>query len=458
MNIRVTDQEHCKKELILEFSSEEVLAETDSAAADLARTLKVPGFRPGRVPITVIKSRFRKNLLDDAVSKLLPRGFDSAVQEKGLRVLGKPVVTDVKHETDGSIGVTFNLEVAPEFDLSVYNGLPLVKKVRTVTESDIDRAIDRLRERYAELAPVEDRPSRAGDTVVASMSGRFLPSEIDGDEKAAAIEGKDDFTEPNFSVELGQQGLLPDFDQALTGISPGDKKEFVVEYPKDFNSEKFAGKSVRYKAEIISISVKEVPDVDEDFVQTVTGEDKTIENFRAEIGSGLEREAELRAKQSLNGSAVDALTDRNRFELPSSLVERQMTSRTNSLLHQLSLSGVDPRNLKMDWQDVRESQRAIAERELRASFILDRISELENLTATDEEVSQRIEAVAAASSEDPAVLRARLTKENALDSMKAQVRNEKALDLVTASADVRIEKVDGLSEEAIKGGEDKQGT
>ena len=452
MNIKVTDQEHCKKELIIEFSSEEIMNETDKAAADLARTTRVPGFRPGHVPVSVIKSRFRKDLVDHVMSKLLPRGFDDAVQENNLKVLGKPEVADVRHGSDGSIGVTFNIEVAPTFDLSSYTGLPLVKKVYKVSERDVDRAIDRLRERHAEMAPVEDRPSRSGDTIVASMRGRFLTPDAGEGEEAAGVQGKDDLTEPTFTVELGAPGLLADFNEAFTGALPGDNKDFIIAYPADYHAESFAGKSIRYQAEITSIKVKEVPELDEDLVQIVTGEDKTLEDFRAGIRADLEREAASRDEQALNHSAIEMLLDRNRFDLPSILIDKQMTSRTNDLLRQLEAGGVDLGELKTDWRTLREAQRTGAEKDLRALLVLERLADLEGVTVSDEEIDQRIEAAAAASGQEPAVLRARLTKENALDSIKAQVRNEKALDLVIASADVRIEEVDGLSEEA-KGGE-----
>jgi len=502
LRITVADQEHCKKELVVEFSSDEVKGETDRVAAQLARSVNVPGFRPGHVPVSVIKTRFKKDLSDEVTSNLLPRGFADAVQKNDLKVLGEPSVSDVRHGLDGSLGATINVEVAPEFELSSYKGLPLVRKVYKVTDRDVDAAIEDLQQRYAEMVPVEDRPSQAGDFISANLAGWFQNSEGDeqdaarktadgetadgdtadkpadanetqaeeprSDEAGDAIEGKadsdgtgggerePDIPEAPFNVQLGQKGLIADFNEAFLGVNVGDERDFIVNYPKDYHSERFAGKAVRYKGEVASINIKEPPDVPE-MLKLISDEEKTVEEFRSELRSQLEVQAESKSKEQFNNALLDLLLDRNRFELPSGIVALETRSRMTSLIQQWSRGGVDFRKLNIKWDQFQEAQQKGVERDFKASFILDRIADLEGITVTDEEIDERIQAAAASTGEDPAVLRARLTKEKAVASMKAQVRNERALDLLIASADVRVEEVDGLNEAATKSGEGEQG-
>src|ERR1043165_7947632 len=173
MNITVTDQENCKKQLRLEIPGEVVRAETDKVAGQLARQVNVPGFRPGHAPKSVIKTRFRKELRDEVVSHLLPESLQKAITDKDLKVIGEPAVDELKFGDDESINVTITVSVKPEFELADYKGLPITKRVYKIRDEDVEKELERLRESQAELVPVEDRGAQAGDTVTASLTGRF---------------------------------------------------------------------------------------------------------------------------------------------------------------------------------------------------------------------------------------------------------------------------------------------
>ncbi|HSB08191.1 MAG TPA: trigger factor [Blastocatellia bacterium] len=443
MNITVTDREQCRKELRLEIPAATVREETDKIAAGLAKTVNVPGFRRGHVPKSVVKTRFRKELRDEMLSHLLPHSFNDAVQEKKLSVIGEPRVEDLKFGDDESIDVTFSLEVAPEFTLSNYKGIALTKREYKVRDEDVERAVEHLQQGQAELAPVEDRPSRAGDVVTANLIGVLEAT----DEQAAEEIKQDDL-----AVELGAAGVLKEFSDALTGAQPGDKKEFTVTYPADHKPEKYAGRRVNYSAEVTAVRTKELPEVDDEFARSINEEFKTADELRANIRSKLEQQAAQRTDAEFNNAVIEQLIDRNRFDVPEYMVEKQIDSRMKSLLRELAGRGMDPRTLNVNWEGIRDGHRERAEREVRGSFILERVAENEKIEVSEEELSGEIKQIADSVGQTEEALRARLTKDGRLDSIAEQVRHRKALDLVIASAEIRTEQKEGLgADEAAEG-------
>ena len=448
LNITVTDREQCKKQLRLEIPGETVRAETDKIAADLARKVNVPGFRPGHVPRSVVKTRFRKELRDEMLSQLLPHSLGDAIREKDLKVICEPSVEDLNFKDDESIDVTFNVEVAPEFTLSNYKELPLTKRVYKIRDEDVESAINRLRQGQAELVPVEDRPAQAADIVTVNLTGR-----MDAQGSEAAVSPVEDIKQQDLEIELGGSGVLKEFTEALAGTRPGDLRTFSVDYATDYKPEKYAGRRVEYTAEVSALRVKELPELDDEFARSVSEEFNTLEELRGDIRSRLEREAVQRSEAELRSSTIEKLVDRNRFDVPEYVVEKQIDSRMKTLFRQMSGQGMDPRLLKIDWEAIRNGQQERAEREVRGSFILERVTETEKIEVSEEELTGEIKQYADSIGQTEEALRARLTKENTLGSIKEQVRHRKALDLVIASAEIRTEEIEGLGADQATTGE-----
>ena len=451
MNITVTDQEQCKKQLRLEIPGETVRAETDKIAADLARKVSVPGFRPGHVPKSVVKTRFRKELRDEMLSHLLPHSLGDAIREKELKVIGEPSVEDLKFKDDESIDVIFNVEVAPEFTLSNYKELPLTKRVYRVRDEDVESTIERLRQGHAELVPVEDRPSQTGDVVTVNLTGHVV-----ADETRDAESPVEDINQQDLEIELGAAGVFKEFTEELSGVKSGDTRTFVVTYPADYKPEKYAGRNVTYTAEVTAVRIKELPAADDEFARSVSEDLKTIEELRADIRSKMEKEAEQKSDAEFRSATMEKLVDRNRFDVPEFVVEKQIDSRMKAMFRQMAGQGMDPRLLKIDWSSIRDGQRERAEREVRGSFILDNIAQTEKIEVDEEELSLEIKEYADSLGQTEEALRARLTKENSLDSIREQVRHRKALDLVIGSAEIRTEEIEGLGADEPATGEGEQ--
>jgi trigger factor len=453
MNVTVTNQEHCKKQVRLEIPAGAVRAEIDKTAATLARKISIPGFRRGRVPPAVVKSRFRKEIRDDVVSHLLPEALRDAIREKDLKMVGEPSLEELKFNDDESIDVTFSVQVAPEFELANYKNLPLRRRVYKVRDEDVEEAINSLRQQHAELVPVENRGAQRGDTVIVNAVGRFEPApqerrdssasgaQIDDD---ASDDGQADIDQQDLEIELGGPGVLTEFTEALLEARVGDERTLTVRYPDGYKPEKYAGRLVNYTLEVTAVRTKELPELDDQFAEEVGEASKTVGDLRAEIRAKYEREAASRAERELERAALDQLLARNRFEVPEFAVNLQLDARMKTFLRGLAARAVDPRQLSIDWQGLRDSQRETAGREVRGMYILDKIALTEGLEVSDDELNSELERMAGSAGEQVAVLKARLTREGGLDSIREQIRTRKALEFVIACADIRVEEVEGL--------------
>lgn len=307
-------------------------------------------------------------------------------------MIGEPAVDDLKFGDDESIDVTFTVEVAPEFEVSNYKSLPVTKRLYKVRDEDVEHTLNGLRERNAELVPVEDRPSQLGDLVTANLNGVVEPRAEEAETGAESKTTESDLTikQQDLEIELGGKGVLKEFTDALTGTTPGDVREFGVIYAGDYKPEQYAGRSVSYTAEVTAVRLKELPSANDEFAQGIGEQFQTIEQLRADIRDKLEHEGEHRSDAELRSALMEQLIDRNRFEVPDYIVEKQMDSRMNTFIRQLAGQGLDPRSLKINWDDLRESQHERAEREVRGSFILDRIAEAGKIEVAEAELDQEI--------------------------------------------------------------------
>jgi trigger factor len=435
LNVTVTDQPGCKKEVHLEIPAERVRLESDRVIAEIARRVSLPGFRPGHVPRSVIKIRFQKEVRDEVVSQLLPDALGEVIRQKALKVVGKPEIDSLKFGDDESLDVKIVLEVVPEFPLSDYKNLSVTKRVYKVTDKEVDDTIEALRRQHAELVPVEDRASQTGDIVTINLEGG-----IEDPARPGEVEQVSDY---DVDIELDDRSMK-EFVAALTGVRAGESREFTVDYPADYRPPRLAGRRVSYKADIVSVRMKELPELEDEFAQSVSESYETMETLRAAVVHRLEESAGHKTKEGFETGLMDELVNRNQFEVPGIAVEKQIDSRMKMFVRQMASRGIDPRKLKVDWEALRESNRVQAEREVRGFFILSQIADTEKIEVSEAELNQELERVAAGTEHSVAALKARLTKENALDSMKEQIRNRKALEFVISSADIRLIEVEGL--------------
>jgi trigger factor len=317
------------------------------------------------------------------------------------------------------------VEVLPEITLETYKGLEAERPKRPVTDADIDRMVDSLRDASASLQPVEDRVSQAGDTVTINARGKMVEEPEEEEIKVDDVE-----------VILGGPGVMQEFNDNLTGVKPDDTRTFTVEYPENYDSTGLAGKKIEYVAEVTAVRQKELPELDDEWAKSLGGDFDSVDTLRAKVREDLEARSSAESERVLRDNILLKLLEAHEFEVPQSLVDEQTNFRLEGVARQMMGRGIDPRRPELNWEAAREEMKVQAERDVRASMLLEKIAEAENITVSDEEVEAEIQSIATASQQPIEQVRAALTKNGGERSIAHRLRNRKALDLLIENAHV----------------------
>jgi trigger factor len=408
----------CKRELELEIPAENVSKATEKVARDLAKVARVPGFRPGKAPVTLIRRRFAEDIQGEVVQSLVPEYLEKALGEKNLIPVTRPAVDKVDFKEGEPLRFRAVFEVLPEFELGDYKNLTVSIDAVEAGDGQVDKTIEEMRERVATFVPVEGRAAKDGDYVLIKLSG--IP--VGGGEPVQA---------DNIMCHIGAEETLESFTENLRGTSPGDTKKFRSQYPDDYPDEKLAGKAYDYTVEVQGIKEKKLPELNDEFAKDAAGEKggfSTLAEMRELITKDLEAAKEDQQQSQAREKILEALVKQHDFPVPEALVEHQMDVRLERTVRTLAAQGVDPRAVNVDWVALRKRQHDRAVDDVKAELLIDRVAEAEKIDATDEEVEKQIEALAERGGESATALRARLTKQGALDRMKSKLRSDKTID------------------------------
>jgi trigger factor len=419
MKTEFTDVSETRKTITIEIPTDVVDAEINRVAKGYTKQARIPGFRPGKVPTTLVKKRFKEQILNDVAHGLIPRAVDEALQERGIEPVDTPNIKDVALEEGQPLKFTAAIETVPPFDVGDLSTIEATRRHSVITDEAVEKTLTQLRERGAKFEPVEDRGVTDGDTVVLDIE-RKDP------------EGKPDRHE-NVSLELGSPANPPGFDGHLIGLKNGDQKTFTIHFPEDYAVKEMANTDVEYSVTVKDTRRKVLPELDDEFAKDV-GSFESLGALRDRVRSDLQQESEEHASQHLRTDVLKQLSDRVTFELPPSLVEREMDRRLEEFASRLMQQNVDPRQAGIDWGQFRESQREPARVSVASALALDEIARREGLTVSAEDVDKEIERFAARAGRTPAALRAQLEKEGSVTRLSTGLRREKAVDLVLSRA------------------------
>ncbi len=414
----------CKKELAIEISVDVIQREADSVAVRYARLARLPGFRPGRAPATLVRRQFRDDIRAEVAQSLLTKFFENAVKERKWSVVGRPRFDELKFEDDQPLTCKATFEVYPEFELKEFKGLEVEEELPTVTDTDIEQAIEELRQHVATFEVVEGHPATEDDYAIVNYQGRDLSSS-----ESHPIEARDAL------VHLGGKGTVGAFTENLRGSKPGEVREFQVTYPEDYPQRSLSRKTFSYHVEVQSIKKKVVPPIDDDLARSV-GECATLTELRDKLRQDLKDHRKRRVEITTRQKLLEQVLEKHLFPVPEVLVEEQLNRKLERALAQLMAQGIDPRATEIDWRKLREESRPEAEKEVRASVILEKIAEKENIDTTEEEVDELVRELAKERHETAPALKARLTREGDIDRIKFTRRNQKALDFVYRNAQI----------------------
>jgi trigger factor len=407
-----------RREIQVEIPVAEVNRETESLIQKYQKLARIPGFRRGHVPASVIRQRFAEDLKSDVVEALVPRYFRKEADKQGLIPVSQPQVTDLHLKDNEPLTFKASFEVMPEIKVEGYKELRAEKPEVAVTQEEVEQSLNGLREQHATFTSVEGRTLIDGDYAQVSLDGQ--PK--DGDGKPVHMD--------DIMVEIAGKDTMPEFTQNLRGASAGDERVFDVVYAQDAAEQRLAGKTFTYTVKVHSIKQKSLPDLDDQFA-TQLGEFKSLDEVRQRIREGMEAERKHAAEHEAKDKLVAELVKRSEFEVPEALVDRQIDVRLERGLRALAAQGMKAEDIKkMDLNRLRVGQRDQALQEVKASLLLDKIAEEEKIEVSDEEINGEIEALARQSKQTPEAIRARLTRDGALDRIRNRIRSEKTLDFL----------------------------
>ena len=407
-----------KREIQVEIPAEAVTRETDTLIQKYQKLARLPGFRRGHVPASIIRQRFSEDIKSEVVDALVPRYFRQETDKQGLIPVSQPRVSDL-HIHDGEpLRFKASFEVMPAIKVEGYKELRVDKPAVAVTDEDVEQALNSLQEQHATFTAVEGRSLADGDFAQVSLDGQ--PK--DGEGKPVHMD--------DILVEIGGKGTMPEFTENLRGASAGDQRTFDVVYPQDFSDQRLAGKTFSYTVKIGAIKLKSLPELNDQFAKEL-GEFADLNEVRKKIREGMEEERTHEAEHQAKDKLVSELVKRNDFELPEALVDRQIDLRLERGLRALAAQGMKAEDIKkMDLNRLRAGQREQALQEVKASLLLDKIAEEEKIEVSDAEIDREVEALAKQSKQTPEAIRARLTRDGALDRIRNRIRNDKTLDFL----------------------------
>jgi trigger factor len=411
-----------RREIAVEIPVEEVNRETNALIQKYQKLARIPGFRRGHVPASVIRQRFSEDLKSDVVEALVPRYFRKEADRQGLIPVSQPQVTDLHLKDNEPLRFKASFEVMPEIKVDGYKELRAEKPEITVTEEEVEQSLNGVREQHATFTSVEGRPLADGDYAQVSLDGEPKDGPKDGPDKPVHMD--------EVLVEIAGKNTMPEFTENLRGASAGDERVFEVTYAQDAQEQRLAGKTFTYTVKVQSIKQKSLPDLDDQFA-TQLGEFKTLDEVRQRIRESMEAERKHSAEHEAKDKLVAELVKRSPMEVPEALVDRQIDVRLERGLRALAAQGMKAEDIKkMDLNRLRVGQREQAVQEVKASLLLDKIAEEEKIEVSDEEIDREIEALATQSKQTPEAIRARLTRDGALDRIRNRIRSEKTLDFL----------------------------
>jgi trigger factor len=425
MKAEFADVSETRKRVTIEIPGDRVDAEIDRLTARLGRTAKVPGFRPGKVPPRVIWQRFKDEILHDVAHELVPQALDDALRERALDPIDTPDVRDVVVEPGTPLTFVATFDTVPAFDPGEYRGVALRKRTVTVTDEEVDQAVERLRQRAARFEPVEGRPLAASDWATVDLERRLL-----GDEPAAAPERHE-----NVTIDLGAEANPPGFSGHLVGLEAGARAGFTVDYPADHAAADMAGRSVAYGVTLKAVKRRVVPALDDEFAKDL-GSFDSLAALRDRVRQDLEHDAAHEADRALRGDLLEELATRVPFAVPDALVEQELDRRVEDFARRLMEQQVDPRKAGIDWNEFRTAQRDAAIESVKATIVLDEIARREPVTVGDEEVAQEIARFAERSGRTVEAVRAQVEKDDGAARLRGGLRREKTMDLLLSNASI----------------------
>jgi len=432
MNTELISRSDTNKEIRIEFSPDEVRQAYDAVSRKYAGKAQVPGFRKGMAPLDVVRMRYKEEIKSDVIQQLLPEKVAGAIQEHGLQALAEPHIhleggEDVKVNGSQPLVVRVFVEVMPDVPDPVYAGLEVTRRVKPIGDDEVESIIEERRQQQSTFIPVEDRSSKDGDMVIVDLKGSF-----EDDPEADPIEVSD------LEVQLGDDLIEKSFTENLLGVKTDDQKEFTVDYPEEFSSAALAGRTVRYEAKVKAVGTVEVPDLSDEWVESLGEEFSNVKDLKKNLKEQMEMVAAGDADARVRNDLIGKLIEKHEFEVPNALIESQARNLLDNFAQDLAQKGVDLSKVDQKFIEMTYHQmRGQAERDVRGAILLEKVAEIEKVEVSEKDVEQEYQAMADYYGVSVDEIRNSVESQGGPGMIRNNLRTRKAVEAIVNKAKVK---------------------
>jgi trigger factor len=421
MKVAVEAIEGCKRRLAVEAPVDVVQQEWERAYGRVQKQARLPGFRKGHVPRSLVKVHFSDDVRREVAEHLIPDVYRQALSEAKLDPVNEPDLQEVRLEEGAPLRFVAVVEVKPAIDLTDYKGVEIEHAPVAVTADDLSTTLEHMREQQAQFHAVE-RPAASGDLVVVDYT--------------VAIEGHDPSSQSGYEFLVGARNVLPEIDDAVIELKAGEERQVTLRFADDHRREDLRGRGGNASVKVVEVKEKALPALDDDFAKSL-GEFETLEALRTELQKQLETRREHDEQRALQEKIVDAVIARHEFTVPDALVMRQVAHRIEHARESVRRQGIDPERMPWDYEKLIAELRPGAEKAVRRALLLEAIADKEAIAPTDADVDAEVEKLAQASQRPTPALRRMMEKSGDLEGLRQGIRDRMTLELLVANAKVR---------------------
>ena len=423
MQVNVEEISSVKKKLNFEIPAERVQAEVDKVFADIRKRAVVPGFRKGKAPQDLIKKSYQGQVEGDVIKNLFNDTYFKYIQENSIYPVAYPVIDTDTFTPGESFKYSATIEIFPTVAINTYVGLEVERETFVADDSAVDKRLQQMRENMAQLKPIaEERPCQSGDHVIIDFVGFVDGEKLDGGEAS------------DYQLELGSNSFIPGFEDQVSGMTVGSEKRITLSFPENYHNDQLSGKEVEFDVTLKEIKVKEMPELDDAFAQEF-GEFQTLAELKAKVAESYERQEMDRIDREFKDSIVKALIEKNDFELPDALVDRQLTTMLENTKQRLRYQNLSLEMMGLDESQYKEQFKPVAASQVKGALLLHEIAGKEGIQISKEDLENRVRKIAEESGQDfERISRYYLQSEDARQNLEEQVREEKVLELIASKA------------------------
>ncbi len=430
VHIEKGDRENNKIEIKVTVEQEKVNEIFKDVYSDFSKRVKIPGFRAGRVPVNIIEMNLGKEYINQQVAeKLIKDSYNTALEESKYDPIDVPKIDLVQIEKDKPFIYTMILELKPEFEIPSLEDISLERKLHQVSDQQVDEELEKIREGHGRLKEVEGRVSKPDDFLIVDYEAFLDGKPLDDSKKEKQI------------IQLGER-IPPEFNENLVGVKPDDEKDIKVKIPEQVEDKKIAGKEIIYKVKVSEIKEKELPELDDDFAKSV-GDYEKLDDLKEFVKKQLVAQAKFESDREFQDSLMEKISEKCNFEVPEILIEKQLEKMMDDLKEDLKMRNMSLEAyydlIKADEEKVKQEYRVIAEKQIKQELIIDKVITDNEITATEEDVNNKIDEIAESTNQKPLKVRAMFERNNTLENLKEQIKREKAIDILSEKVKV-VEK------------------